>query len=913
MPFVPTQGSLVAPAFTSGLEASVAADGDVHLRRDRAVDVGMRLVRAGRHDELASAPSALRQDEGRAVLERGAVREWYVSAARGVEQGFDLLTKPVGGGLVVLALATSGARPELRGEDVVFVDARGAEVLGYSALAVFDALGRELPSSMRVTGTDVELAFDDRDAVYPVRVDPFATNPVGTLSAPSIEAAASELCGTAVVIRGDLAVVGCPLAPGPMTEVAAGAAYLFRRSASNIWTFQQRLVPNPVVAGAQFGKSIAIDGNIVVGAPQQDAMSTASAGAVYVFDGSGGSGFNQSHAIVPPDPSASLAFGTSVAIEGALVVVGAPGGGIVGGPTGSGSVYLVDISSTLPTFGPEFAAPTPVAGDAFGASVAISSSHVIVGAPGTDDASNGMNAGAAYVFTVGASAPSLAATLLAVSPNANAAFGYDVDIDLPIAVVGSPRANTARGTSTGAVGVYEFTSSWGRADWIVPADVLAGEFLGTSVAVDNDVILAGAPGYLNGPATTKIGGTYLYVDEGSAWILGSKIRPTDAVAGDAVGFDVDLDRANDELILGMPLDQLANFAQQGSGRVFGIPELAFLRVGLHGAGSGSVMSVPDAIACGTDCVEVFATAGTSMQLTATPAAGSYLASVTGVCTTAICSLNVTSDGRADYTFELKKANGAMCTAGVQCTSNNCVDGVCCNDGCGGNVADCQACSVAAGAAVDGTCGPLVSSLAATRVCRASLGGCDPAEVCIPTSTTCPQDARSGAGVVCRAAVDPLCDTAEMCTGGSVDCPTDVRAAATTLCDNGIACDGISRCNAAGQCVAGPVPTCLSDDNPCTVDICVDPVGCINAMQPGCMVVDGGAVFADAGIVDAGDVDAGQTTPPPPTFRGQGGCGCELAGAPGGAPAWLAPIAAVGLLALAWARRSARVARARTRK
>ena len=44
--------------------------------------------------------------------------------------------------------------------------------------------------------------------------------------------------------------------------------------------------------------------------------------------------------------------------------------------------------------------------------------------------------------------------------------------------------------------------------------------------------------------------------------------------------------------------------------------------------------------------------------------------------------------------------GNECDLGLTC-----VDGVCCTTACGGGTNDCQACSVAAGAAVDGTCGP----------------------------------------------------------------------------------------------------------------------------------------------------------------------------------------------------------------
>ena len=49
----------------------------------------------------------------------------------------------------------------------------------------------------------------------------------------------------------------------------------------------------------------------------------------------------------------------------------------------------------------------------------------------------------------------------------------------------------------------------------------------------------------------------------------------------------------------------------------------------------------------------------------------------------------------------------VCGAPSECSTGYCVDGVCCESECGGGAADdCQACSRASGAAIDGTCGPI---------------------------------------------------------------------------------------------------------------------------------------------------------------------------------------------------------------
>src|SRR5262249_52511827 len=67
-----------------------------------------------------------------------------------------------------------------------------------------------------------------------------------------------------------------------------------------------------------------------------------------------------------------------------------------------------------------------------------------------------------------------------------------------------------------------------------------------------------------------------------------------------------------------------------------------------------------------------------------------------------------------------------CTLGSDCPTGFCADGVCCDSACGGSdPGDCQACSVAAGAARNGVCGQALIG----TVCRPAAGVCDLPEVC----------------------------------------------------------------------------------------------------------------------------------------------------------------------------------------
>lgn len=113
----------------------------------------------------------------------------------------------------------------------------------------------------------------------------------------------------------------------------------------------------------------------------------------------------------------------------------------------------------------------------------------------------------------------------------------------------------------------------------------------------------------------------------------------------------------------------------------------------------------------------------------------------------------------DFLVRFKDGDAGLPCAGPQsCDGALCVDGVCCDTACGGgDASDCQACSVAAGGATDGVCGPR-----GPGECRPSAGACDAAEACDGASPTCPEDQAEVDGTPCEA--DGICE-AGVCTHG----------------------------------------------------------------------------------------------------------------------------------------------------
>ena len=271
--------------------------------------------------------------------------EWYVNTAAGLEHGFDLPAPPgvkTGQEPLRVALALEG---ELRAEAVEggqaleFKDEAGQRLLRYDHLVVRDGGGRELEARMavRMEGGEGEvwLEVDDRDAVWPVTIDPTFTQ---QQKLEASDAAAHDYFGFSVAISGETVVVGAPDGDGA-AGINQGSAYVFVRS-GGVWSQQQKLLASDAAARDFFGDSVAISGEtIVVGAPFDDGAAGIDQGSAYVFVRSGGVWSQQQK--LGLGRGGSDFFGESVAISGETVVVGAASDdGAAGNDQGSACMSL---------------------------------------------------------------------------------------------------------------------------------------------------------------------------------------------------------------------------------------------------------------------------------------------------------------------------------------------------------------------------------------------------------------------------------------------------------------------------------------------------------------------------------------------------------------------------------------------
>jgi hypothetical protein len=364
-------------------------------------------------------------------------------------------------------------------------------VLTASDGAEFDEFG----DSVAVSGSTAVVGADGKDAdtgaayVFTEPAGGWANETQQAVLTASDGAVANEF-GDSVAIDGSTAVVGARGWAGARGESPyTGAAYVFVQSGT-AWSQQAELTASDGAANDQFGFSVAISGaTVVVGAPGGETVP----GAAYVFAASG-TAWSQQAELTASNPVAGDQFGISVAIFGATAMVGADGEN-----AGEGAAYMFAGSGMSWSQQAKLTISGPAQ---FGVSVAIAGAATVVGADGGDSGT-----GAAYAYIQPTQQAALAPT---APPDVNIEYGYSVAISGSTAVVGAPGYP---GVLPGAAYVFAGSgTSWSeQAVLTEPSGADYDEF-GYSVAISGSTIVVGAPGVNN-----DSGAVYVFYDGGLGW------------------------------------------------------------------------------------------------------------------------------------------------------------------------------------------------------------------------------------------------------------------------------------------------------------------------------------------------------------------------------------------------------------
>ncbi|MFN0126082.1 MAG: integrin [Verrucomicrobiales bacterium] len=403
--------------------------------------------------------------------------------------------------------------------------------------------------------------------------------------------------GNSVAASGDTVVVGASREPG--NQSYEGAAYVFVRNGTS-WTQQAQLKASN--RGQDGFSIVAISGDtIVVGAPEEDSNAAGvngnqadnsmdDAGAAYVFVRQGTTWTQQAY-LKASNPGVDNFFGSSVAVEGETIVVGAAGEdsnatGVNGNQANNsaawaGAAYVFVRNGTTWTQQAYLKASNTTVDDLFG-SVAISGDTIVVGAQ-TED-SDAFGSGAAYVFFREGTLWTQQAYLKASNPGTRLPGEYGgLDGDsfgVAAAISGDTIVVGAIGEDSGATGIngdqtnntrfnsgaaYIFVregANWSQQAYLkasanAPNDAFGTQF-GADVAVSGDTVVIGGP-FENGGATgvngnegnqaaRGAGAVWVFGRSGAAWNQRAYLKASNTGIVNAFGISVAL--SGDTLVVG---------------------------------------------------------------------------------------------------------------------------------------------------------------------------------------------------------------------------------------------------------------------------------------------------------------------------------------------------------------------------
>ena len=164
--------------------------------------------------------------------------------------------------------------------------------------------------------------------------------------------------GSAVLLSGDLVIIG---ARGSNSSV--GRVFVYQATSGKL---VRTLAPTASVAGDFFGYALAAHGDVL-------AVSALTPQQVWLFSLSTGNLLGAP--LVPADPNPASEFGTSLAMEGELLLVGAPGA-----DSDRGAGYLFSIANPAAAVQLNKVVPTgAVAGDNTGVTVALHQGRAVLG------------------------------------------------------------------------------------------------------------------------------------------------------------------------------------------------------------------------------------------------------------------------------------------------------------------------------------------------------------------------------------------------------------------------------------------------------------------------------------------------------------------------------------------------------
>jgi len=508
-------GDYVATNQQQQFQLQFAKNGKVQVQNANQA-LSLHLSAYGYGDDLQAVPDAQAPvaKNNRLEYRRGDLVEWYINRENGVEQGFTLEKPPTSNSFakqgneplrLILNLNTQ-LIPVLSADaqSLVFKNADGQVVFNYDKLHVFDAKQQVMPAYFELTETNtVQIVVADARAVYPLVIDPLITSSQELAKADRDESESLSYFGRNVSISEDMLLVSS--GKNCLTSNGCGAVYVFNKPIDG-WagtlTPNAKLIASDAATSDSFGSSMAISGDtVVVGAYNKDCAASGDSGdcgIAYVFN--------------------KPVFGWS------------------GNLTENAKLISSDIAGH----------------DRFGAAVAINNNAdtILVGAK-EKDCSAGNYCGAAYVFNKPATGWSghliESSKLIASDAAGSDYFGASVAISGDSMIIGAHSKDCFEGEDCGVAYVFNkpvagWNGELNESAKLTASDATEGALFGNSFAIISaQAVAVGAP-WKDCSMGDDCGAVYVFIKPVGGWsgnvVESAKLMPSNLAADDVFGYSI---------------------------------------------------------------------------------------------------------------------------------------------------------------------------------------------------------------------------------------------------------------------------------------------------------------------------------------------------------------------------------------
>jgi len=282
-------------------------------------------------------------------------------------------------------------------------------------------------------------------------------------------------------------------APTLRASLFGSLAMILNLAPASAQSWQQTLTGQTTTEYDRFGTSLErAGGELFVGSSRDDATGAIrGSGSVTIFT-DGSAGWSEEDLLLSPNMVLDGNFGTALSLDGARLLVGAPGESSLAAPA-TGIVHVFERAAGVWSPTGTLEVGNLAAGDRFGYDVAIEGDRAAVGAPGREH--GGWNTGCVILFQNTPTGWVEDARLFPPVDSVGARFGHSLALFGETLVVGAPEDNRPELASGAA---YVFTHDE-QAGWSMQAELTAegvGEFqrFGAAVSIGASSIVVGGPG-----------------------------------------------------------------------------------------------------------------------------------------------------------------------------------------------------------------------------------------------------------------------------------------------------------------------------------------------------------------------------------------------------------------------------------